>query len=449
MHGDVVDSTIWGELVKRYHPVLQEVVRSLTPAGTNNNMPNLTWRSLFLQRCKNVCMFRHDKHMIDWCQYHPDNIDDDNTEFTPLPLDSYTFIIDIHQKGKRALVNVEKATLKTYIGVDLELNNNWLNFSAIISLNIFIQSKEGYLGKLYSGVFDPKKSKSLRFPPYSDFEKFCSHSWFVNNEAVAFPFVMPKFRRGEDGKMMLNIETSWRNPHDERSYSIMDERSILTFLQKGLTYKHRVSCGRFRPQNNRLYPLKSHIDWVGLNFAPKPLSSYSFLVDFVLYTGGRNCLPTRISHFYESAMFERNGNAIKLKFEILPNCIETAALISHEDSRQTFFIVVYILDRETGKQAKLYEGSSEYMEQDGNRPFAAFHSFEHFERFSASSFFSGGGGYTLPIPSTSIDMYNDDISSEFRLELSWQYRRLHYFDEYWCTKEDEVLAFLEKGLVYR
>jgi len=90
-------------------------------------------------------------------------------------------------------------------------------------------------------------------------------------------------------------------------------------------------------------------------FSPQPLRSYGFLIDFFLYTDEAfPCVRDTSSRFYVSA--ELSGTA--LKFDISPEC---QAIIPTFDSftydGKYLEIAIYGVDKMTGQQAMLYQGS--------------------------------------------------------------------------------------------
>ena len=304
----------------------------------------------------------------------------------------------------------------------------------------------------------------------------------------------------------------------------MTPREFLTFLHKGLRHMDGIvsGAGLTMPTPSSLLranplppspPLPlcdggdSGYGTGGRTCTPRPLSSYSFIVDFYLNTPERR-YPTGSRFFPSVSAFnggggngegnaqqqQQNGTPLsssscflEFEFPTAPFEVILPELIRGGNVRDpTNYLTVHAICRRTGRHAKLYEGSL-YSETD---LYFVFREFGLFEKFAASTYFAGmagggdggsgtrsrvastssrgggrgvngegtgvgggnanvdaeggGRGQPLQLPFTGAAVTRHVVPVRLRIVMFWKTGRNPAL-----FNRDECLTFLEKGLVYR
>lgn len=105
-------------------------------------------------------------------------------------------------------------------------------------------------------------------------------------------------------------------------------------------------------------------------------------------------------------------------------------------------VAVYVVDKQTGLQARLYQGSPYEISNEGQEFYMNTHHFH--DNFGVSTFFSSGN-FGI-IPATRGNLLRGRMPAVFQLNFMWEYGWDDYRRPCVRVSDDEFLAFFEKGL---
>jgi hypothetical protein len=437
---DVADKSIWKGLCCHYFPVLMQVRQAI-------EAPSVTWRQLFLNRAKDLKLqFRpqEEASSLDRFDYHFDG-----EVFQPRALSTYknSFTI-VTWNGQARLVQMQvtpKRHRNSMIG--FELPADFLASST--SLDIYVQhSSDSAPCILYSGPIE-RQSGDLVFAPYNQFEKFHARSYFVGlcpvdrrpkMACIAIPSIRP-YLENEGATSTLKLQFSWQVANDGGCMP-MPQLDLVAFLEKGLS----VVGNDFLLAEN----------WAMTRFSSaRPLTSYGFLVDYFLDTKeDLPCVRDITARFYEPTGLSRiDGDSCGLRFDVPSECQGIIPTVESDWYGQGIYmkVVVYVVDKTTGLQAKLYEGGHCGMNEDWDTGEQMFMMNENnvFENFAAISFFSArksdSKNFGTAVATDAV-LYFGSSPAVFQLGLMWEYLGNDNSSSNVPLEEDEFLTFLEKGL---
>jgi hypothetical protein len=456
------DETVWKSLCRRYYPTLINVHDSLYDEA------DITLQQLFLDRAKCVKeRFRpnvrpdRDRYVLTFDSFDSDDeypYDDEvDVSFEPLDFASYrqSFTAVLWKTQDDSMQVKAEATLSRNGIIRLQLPAD-LDLSTVTSLAVYFQHPiEPARCLLYSGTID-QSGDGPTFDSYNRFEKFHAKSFFVgfrpldywpHGARIAIPSVKPSLVHGN--MPYLSIQVSWQTEYDGTG-APMSRKDVLVFLEKGMAIIDQSSCFLSSP------PTTSEV-WSMARFSPQPVTSYGFLIDFRLDVGDTlPCVSDYVSHYYEpTELVESNINlrGVCLKFDIPIQC---QGMVPSTDTSDTSFLnlSVYAIDKATGRQVLLYEGS-EITQTDQHRENRGVCHWmkvkEDFECFDASTFFSGRSSYS--------EMYGTFIAAVLKIypdpmQLEIMFRWTYEFSDSDSSagvhhEQEEFLTFLEKGLTWR
>jgi hypothetical protein len=256
----------------------------------------------------------------------------------------------------------------------------------------------------------------------------------------------------------LNLICKWQTSHDEQNWRDMSKKDTLVFLQKGLTALDDLTpIPTSRSITADTWALEKH--------SPRPLDSYGFLVDFLLRTKeAEPCIRDIITRFYEPQQFFQKSfdpsdpmeaTFPALKFDVPKECLSMIPTFqSFEYTGEYLEAIVYVADKTTGLQAKLFQGTLCGFDQEGydgsGRQYFMLGGFDDYHKFDASTFFAGRSDKSNfgCIPETTVELYLGANSAELVLYLSNRYDFTDGGSSSSITfnTEAEIVAFFEKGL---
>lgn len=124
-------------------------------------------------------------------------------------------------------------------------------------------------------------------------------------------------------------------------------------------------------------------------FSPRPLKSYGVLVDYRMdISDTLPCMRDIVSCYYEPAVFATaNDNRFSLRLPLPTECHWMISEGMNSDEGNYISVVIYVVDKISGRQALLYSGTST-GEYDEERDLHYMSGERDFECFDASSFFT-------------------------------------------------------------
>lgn len=458
---NLADETIWKDLCLCYYPILDQVYRSIEGDG-------VTWQQLFLDRA------RHVKTLYRPCSFGTSKkrpfYDKQDSPYTPKEFKSYknAFIVTIYdESGSPTSMNVGKPVLRDNGEIVLGLPRD-ISLESCTSLDIFVrQSGESDPFLLYSGAIDvvfPNVCAS--FKPFNQFEKFRARSFFVGlasdvhyEEKVA-PISIPSCQtilEILDNVVSLKIHFYWQYS-SEGALMAMSERDVLVFLEKGLTSAGGTPFSlsmTVQPQSN----------WAMSRFSPRPLTSYGFLVDYLLDVDeSLPCAHDIVSRFYELSDIQRTAfGSSSLLFKVPTKCgrmLPTNEFSNTYGARTNHMeVVIYVVDKRTGLQARLYQGRRDAFPNQRPHRRARQVRRQTFlyttettcvpDSFAPSSFFSTQKRALDnfgAVPSACGCIHHTSTPPVFELCLKWNYMESSYPLDLVSFQEQEFLTFLEKAM---
>lgn len=470
------------QAIALFGSVLEEVWLSLRGHVVYNQNKPLTdaalWRCIFASSIyvRKDALLEEDNDYFNVAKHLKPAFELEESPSWLMPLIEYSFVVSVWDTaGQESSQTVNMAQFNDS-SILLSLGKassvaNVIRSGEVHALQVNCRYKNGEYAVLYSS-FSP-----LDFYGGGSFDEYSAIPWFTIELADAprgviptdwlpnrydwLPFLSPPVLRESFMDTVMDIDMQWcsksspgqRGFRGDRYEPVqgMNMREILTFLNHRCNKHSKSVCVHDEPHCS-IRAVEGTLPTQ--EYDPKPLSSYSFIVE--MQKASKEC-----SIFYDCLSEVVEGSILEFEIptrhqHILPWREDYVS----DDTSGTLDIVtlfrVFVIDRDTGGQAKLYESE---------RACYLFNVFElssyvAFEKCAALTQFSNGSRVeTIPVPSTRGFLENTQKRNEetegrgmpsFLLNFEYLYyasqempRASLHFDDF------DVLTFLEKGLVYR
>ena len=443
----VQNELVWFSRAKM-DTILQHIVSSLSCVPS--------WKAMFVQHKRRTSTFAQSylevERKIDWhCAHH--DIYHDIWESMQLPEDTLKITFIVHIWTTTNVLIRRTAPLAISHGNIFEIGLDDLSLASLDTfeaIEVFQVMDEGHVTKIYSGRSHGQPCDGA-FTCYTSFEKFSGMHLLIkaantagpSTDYLSYPMVELSVTQSvTTTATMLTLALLWNvtgKAHDNHMVPMSNHEAIL-FCEKGLTLSSPST------------PLFSEAPTPPpeqATYTPRCLESYGFLVD--LFIKDQSCdkvVSSITSQYYDKASFEGE----MLSFTLPEHCHEHLPTHPFDFDAPQTTMVVHVIDKFTGKQAKLFQGgacghgSNESYDDPLEREYFSFGEYPYFTKFTALSYLSARDHNDfLAYPMIDALVYND-ASPCFELTFYWNYNDLDGCSTGCPSDCNTFLTFLDKCL---
>lgn len=424
----VADSILWANVVKREHPIAESVREIVCQHQHQNQQPHQnqqTWKQAYRQRKAIVSTFgrSYKEEEIDYYYVH-------HEETAPTGNKVFPFTVSVWSKEGRMYQQTGTTNRSArLLEVALPLGNDSVH--SVCALKIHLVNEDGETALLYSGAIDPgAEADSICLPQYCNYDKFAAMRLMAsqngrNSEGGNFCLSYPTAVARVAQDATLTLEMVWTVTDGEPvRLEPMELNEVVLFCEKGVSFGKAQLTG-MAPSRTADPSVV-----VSSNFAPRPLSSYAFVVDMFSDELDEENDATRpiLSRCYDSLHFDTANSA--LDFQLSEDWIEHFSPplpCQHHPLPEHLSLVVHVIEKTTGKHAKLFEGGVCGFDSDRHgdeRWYFMLGDFQLFRQFAAGSYLSQRDRNGI-LASPCIDgrVFND-ASPILKLEFMWWYHEI-------------------------